>query len=120
MSPNSSQYSQTLPYFVCTEWGNQCVTNCNGDNTCANACRADHPCGAQDPVRVNSTTSSSTTMGATSTNGAAATTSISSYGSSSPSTGAAATYGLHYSKIGSQLGYLAVAAGMVGGLAFFL
>ncbi|PNS20393.1 hypothetical protein CAC42_5843 [Sphaceloma murrayae] len=26
ISPNSTEYSQTLPYFVCTEWGNQCVT----------------------------------------------------------------------------------------------
>lgn len=39
VSPNITQYSQTLPFFVCQEWGNQCVANCNGDNTCADSCR---------------------------------------------------------------------------------
>lgn len=73
LQPNASQYSQTLPYFICTETNNQCVGNCNGDSTCQSACRASHPCGAQDPVRVN-TTSTTSTMSATPTNNAAATT----------------------------------------------
>lgn len=60
LRPNVTQFTQTLPYFICTEWGNQCVTNCNGDNTCASACRQDHPCGAQDPQKPNSSTISST------------------------------------------------------------
>ncbi|KAL1609358.1 hypothetical protein SLS59_001724 [Nothophoma quercina] len=59
VSPNITQYSQTLPFFICQEWGNQCVNNCNGDNTCANSCRADHPCGAQSPYLGNATSSSS-------------------------------------------------------------
>ncbi|KAI0837481.1 hypothetical protein F5Y06DRAFT_270527 [Hypoxylon sp. FL0890] len=57
--PNVSEYSLTLPYFVCQEWGNQCVKNCGQDNTCAAACRDDHPCGALNPTRVNSTSSTS-------------------------------------------------------------
>jgi len=60
LSPNVTQYTQTLPYFICSEWGNQCVTGCNGDNTCSSACRQDHPCGAQDPIRPNSSTITST------------------------------------------------------------
>ncbi|KAJ4363696.1 hypothetical protein N0V95_001011 [Ascochyta clinopodiicola] len=64
VAPNITQYSQTLPFYICQEWGNQCVKNCNGDNTCANSCRADHPCGAQSPYLGNSTTSS--TMSSTS------------------------------------------------------
>jgi hypothetical protein len=38
--PNVTQYSQTLPFYICQAWGNNCVKNCgNGANTCANACR---------------------------------------------------------------------------------
>jgi len=58
ISPNASQISQTLPYFICTEYGNQCVTACNGNTDCQSNCRSQHPCGAQDPVRVNTSTSS--------------------------------------------------------------
>jgi len=60
LRPNITQYTQTLPFFICQEWGNQCVTACNGDNTCSSACRQDHPCGAQDPIKPNSSTISST------------------------------------------------------------
>ncbi|KAF2626844.1 hypothetical protein BU25DRAFT_411375 [Macroventuria anomochaeta] len=66
VSPNITQYSQTLPFYICQAWGNQCVANCNGDNTCANSCRADHPCGAQTPYLGNATSSSvSSTASAT-------------------------------------------------------
>ena len=58
IAPNITQYSQTLPYFICTEWGTQCVNNCNGDSTCGSKCRDDHPCGAQDPYKGNATVSS--------------------------------------------------------------
>ncbi|KAI0384116.1 hypothetical protein F5Y04DRAFT_249011 [Hypomontagnella monticulosa] len=64
--PNVSEYSLTLPYFVCQEWGDQCVKGCGQDNNCASACRENHPCGAQNPTRVN-TTSSSAHPSATST-----------------------------------------------------
>ncbi|RDW73174.1 hypothetical protein BP6252_07081 [Coleophoma cylindrospora] len=65
LSPNASEYSQTLPYFICTEYDTQCVTACNGDTTCQAACRDDHPCGAQNPTRVNTSTSSSMSSTAT-------------------------------------------------------
>jgi len=61
-SPNASEYSQTIPFFECQEFGNQCVTACNGDPTCQAACRDNNPCGAQNPTRVNITTSSSSTI----------------------------------------------------------
>ncbi|KAE8451041.1 hypothetical protein EG329_004713 [Mollisiaceae sp. DMI_Dod_QoI] len=60
MAPNASEYSQTLPYFICTEYGNQCVAGCNGNTACQSDCRTQHPCGAQDPTRVNATTTSAT------------------------------------------------------------
>jgi hypothetical protein len=58
VSPNITQYSQTLPFFICQEWGNQCVNACSS-NTCADKCRADHPCGAQSPYKGNATASAS-------------------------------------------------------------
>ncbi|KAI2472561.1 hypothetical protein F4781DRAFT_383170 [Annulohypoxylon bovei var. microspora] len=68
--PNISEYSLTLPYFVCQEWGNQCVKNCGQDNGCSSSCREDHPCGALNPTRANTTSSASasaTTSSATAT-----------------------------------------------------
>lgn len=53
-----SEYSLTIPYFTCQEWGNQCVDGCKGDAGCATSCREDNPCGAQDPERVNITSTS--------------------------------------------------------------
>ena len=54
---NLTKYTLTLPFYICQEYGNQCVKNC-GDNTCASKCREDHPCGATDPQRANSTLTS--------------------------------------------------------------
>ncbi|KAJ0108930.1 hypothetical protein J7T55_005475 [Diaporthe amygdali] len=71
--PNVSEYSLTLPYFVCTEWGNQCVTACGQDSSCASACRQDHPCGATDPSPANSTSSTATASGTASATSADAT-----------------------------------------------
>jgi len=75
MSPNASEYSQTLPYFVCTEYGSQCIAGCGGNTACQSDCRSQHPCGAQDPPRINVTTTSSsmtaTTVPVGATSGAA-------------------------------------------------
>ncbi|KAK6583382.1 hypothetical protein PZA11_004458 [Diplocarpon coronariae] len=71
LTPNLTEYSQTLPYFTCTEYGSQCVAACNGNSQCQSACRDDHPCGAQNPTRVNlsTVTTSSTKSPAGATNG---------------------------------------------------
>lgn len=61
LSPNASEYSQTLPFFICQEYGNQCVTACTGNTKCQSSCREDHPCGAQNPTRVNTTSTASLT-----------------------------------------------------------
>ncbi|RMD42107.1 hypothetical protein DV735_g2980, partial [Chaetothyriales sp. CBS 134920] len=67
IAPNASEYSQTLPYYICTEVNNQCVANCGiGNNECASSCREDNPCGAQSPTRVTTTkTTASATSAAT-------------------------------------------------------
>jgi len=36
------------------------VAGCAGNTVCQSACRDDHPCGAQNPTRVNTTSTSST------------------------------------------------------------
>ncbi|KAF1936734.1 hypothetical protein EJ02DRAFT_459268 [Clathrospora elynae] len=72
IAPNITQYSQTLPFFICQAWGNNCVAACNGDNICQSACRSDHPCGAQNPYRGN--TSIPTTMSSTNAPGGASAT----------------------------------------------
>ncbi|KAL5346593.1 hypothetical protein ACLOAV_008300 [Pseudogymnoascus australis] len=69
LSPNMTEYSLTIPFHICIEWGQQCVAGCGGVSTCQAACTEDHPCGAQDPPRV--ITTSTTTSGA---HGAASTT----------------------------------------------
>lgn len=69
--PNASEYSQTIPFYECQEAGNQCVARCpKTDSACQTTCRTANPCGAQNPTRVNTSTTS--TMSATRTGDAAA------------------------------------------------
>ncbi|KAG9240763.1 hypothetical protein BJ878DRAFT_524340 [Calycina marina] len=58
-TPNAANFSQTIPFFECQEYGNQCVDAYGVVNTpCQSACRVDNPCGAQKPTRVKITISS--------------------------------------------------------------
>ncbi|KAL2870019.1 uncharacterized protein BJX67DRAFT_303116 [Aspergillus lucknowensis] len=71
-SPNASEYSQTIPYYLCTEQNNRCVDACpQTDASCQDQCRTANPCGAQNPKLANTTS----TGGTTATNTAASTTS---------------------------------------------
>ena len=65
VAPNVTQYSQTIPFYVCQEWGNQCVKNCNGASGCQDSCRKDHPCGAQSPYKGNTSIPTLSTASAT-------------------------------------------------------
>ena len=67
--PNASEYSLTIPFHECQEYGNQCVRACpSNDAACQTDCRTRNPCGAQDPKRVNiSTTSTGAPSTATAT-----------------------------------------------------
>jgi len=57
-----------MAYYICTEAGNQCVSKCQQhDSSCQTACRVDHPCGAQDPIRINVTTTTTAASSATAT-----------------------------------------------------
>ena len=59
-----TEYSLTIPFHICIEWGQQCVAGCGGVNTCQAACTEDHPCGAQDPSRGNATATTTTSTAA--------------------------------------------------------
>jgi hypothetical protein len=116
ISPNLTQYTQTLPYNICQQWGTNCVADCGiGENACADACRRDHPCGAQDPFKGNATsTSSGASHSATAkptgsrdasstipiTGFAGATTSPDAPGAASSLVGFGASYGLAVTLVG--------------------
>ncbi|KAK1984952.1 hypothetical protein LZ30DRAFT_686541 [Colletotrichum cereale] len=118
--PNMSEYSLTLPYHVCQEFGNQCVAACGiGANACSNSCRVDNPCGAQNPTRVNVTSTAGATATASATETAGAVFSgipgsPAGSGSGSGSSGAATL------EMGRSAGLAVLVGGVIGGIAFLL
>lgn len=128
--PNSSQYSQTIPYYECTQSATNCVNKCEQtDTSCQSACRSDNPCGAQHPIRLNTSTIS--TMAATTTSGGGVASSASnsagntftgfggSSTASSKSVAPARIQGLALG-LGGKYGLLVVLGGMMGGFMFML
>ncbi|KAB2577862.1 hypothetical protein BFW01_g4472 [Lasiodiplodia theobromae] len=125
LSPNVTEYSQTMPYFICTEVNNRCVDSCGtGNNQCASDCRTEHPCGAQNPTRVNvTTTSSASTASATSSSTGGA--DYSSFGDgnsgdSSSSSGGSSGAGAVAVDLGAKYGLAMIVSGLVGGAALLL
>ncbi|MCJ1352391.1 MAG: hypothetical protein MMC33_002375 [Icmadophila ericetorum] len=131
ISPNLTQYSLTIPYFECITFVTQCVNNCpQGDGACQSACTSDNPCGAQNPTRVNLTTTSTTmsatptgtgTLAATGTDnvytgfGGQPTTTAATGGSGTPSSASQLALGL-----GQAYGLGAVLFGVAAGFTIFL
>ncbi|KZZ90222.1 hypothetical protein AAL_07323 [Moelleriella libera RCEF 2490] len=66
LQPNVSEYSLSLPYFICQKYVEQCQAACSS-NDCKSDCAEKHPCGAQSPTRANKTTTTAT-AGASATN----------------------------------------------------
>ncbi|KAL4969321.1 uncharacterized protein BDV14DRAFT_102514 [Aspergillus stella-maris] len=67
-TPNASEYSQTIPYYLCTEQNNRCVDACAQiDSSCQSNCRTDNPCGAQNPRPPNNTANGNATSTGTAT-----------------------------------------------------
>ncbi|MCJ1374765.1 hypothetical protein MMC20_005997 [Loxospora ochrophaea] len=118
-SPNASQYSQTIPYFICTEENQQCETNCNGDSTCQSACQTDHPCGAQDPIRVN-TTSTTAAAAATSTGTTTGATYNGFGGATTTAASAASRIGALSVSLGQTYGLALIIAGFFAGFTLLL
>jgi hypothetical protein len=66
LQPNASEFSQTIPFHLCTEANIQCEKRCpSGDNNCITGCRTARPCGAQNPTRINATSTASGTASST-------------------------------------------------------
>jgi hypothetical protein len=123
LQPNVSEYSLTLPYFVCQEWGNQCQENC-ADSACATSCREDNPCGAQEPTRVNETTSASATAsqtGATATDDTAIHTGLDGTGASeTASAGTSQGVTVRALEKGSLAGFFVLVASVCAGVVVML
>lgn len=126
-SPNATEYSQTLPFYICQEWGNQCVKGCGQNNVCSNDCRANHPCGAQSPTRLNSSTLTSTRgpTGSGTANSAGATTTgpaLTGFGGAAATTTAAGGKGAATAamNLGQSYGLAIVFAGFFAGFAMIL
>ncbi|OJJ46077.1 hypothetical protein ASPZODRAFT_133057 [Penicilliopsis zonata CBS 506.65] len=129
VSPNASQYSETIPYFECTESNNQCVDNCQGDSSCQSACRQDNPCGAQNPTRVNVTTTkggktATATDGSSGTGSAATDVVYTGIGTGAVTVTSDAKAGLAVRGVSFEAGHLyglvAVVSGFLAGMAVLL
>ncbi|KAK9469130.1 hypothetical protein V1512DRAFT_73779 [Lipomyces arxii] len=55
--PDLTQYSLTIPYYMCMEEVQMCADNCI-DNSCVSACRQNRQCGASNPHTFTSTKTS--------------------------------------------------------------
>ncbi|KAH8682437.1 hypothetical protein BX600DRAFT_430318 [Xylariales sp. PMI_506] len=112
MQPNVSQYTLTIPYFTCTEWTNQCVTACGSNNDCSSSCRQDHPCGATDPPKTNTTTTA-TTASATGSSSTSSATIYNGLAGTSSTPNAAPAFG--QMQLGGALSFFMLAAGVTAG-----
>lgn len=127
ITPNASEYSQTIPYFICTQVNENCVKACGtSNNACSSACRQDHPCGAQNPgvANTSSISATSTSSGSSGSSATAATTTgFGSFGdatttaSSTSSTKSAAIAALN---LGNTYGVAVIAAGVFAGFGLML
>lgn len=125
IQPDIGNFSQTIPFFLCQEFGNQCVNACGTGNTpCQSACRTDNPCGAQNPTRVNITTSSSVvataTDGSTATAGPAIYTGLGESSSSSSKSSDKDSGSNAVLAMGHSYGLAVVLAGLFTGFAMVL
>lgn len=121
VTPNVTQYSQTIPYYECTVEQSDCVTACGlSDNDCSNACKEKFVCGATDPKKGNKTLASqsatATSSGATSTGTDTGTGFAKADGSSDSGSGAGALLleAAHAYELGLVAAGIAVGAAVVG------
>ncbi|KAI5798930.1 hypothetical protein EDC01DRAFT_23410 [Geopyxis carbonaria] len=110
ITPNLTEYSQTIPYFQCTIDLNACVKGCSGDPKCNTQCPKTHVCGASSPKKSNSTktTSSATASASASATGDSSDDSGSGFASSDGSSNA--------SSDSSGAGGLVISVGKAYGL----
>lgn len=122
-SPNASEYSQTIPYFLCTERNNQCVANCEGvanKLSCQSDCRENNPCGAQNPTRVTLTATESTPNPTASESSTKTDVVYDGFGEDSATDDDGSGAGRLALEIGQVYGMGIMVAGFIGGFALLL
>jgi len=126
-TPNITEYSQTVPFFICQEWGTQCAANCGQNPTCQADCTQNHPCGAQSPAPPNSSvlTATPSASGAAATNAATTTGGgqYSGFGGAAATTTASTTKkgaAMAAVDVGKSYGLAVVFAGLFAGFAVLL
>ncbi|KAF2403965.1 hypothetical protein EJ06DRAFT_527545 [Trichodelitschia bisporula] len=120
-TPNMTEYSQTIPYYECTEWGTQCVKNCGQNNACSSDCRQNHPCGAQHPTRVNTSSISPTaTKAGSGSDSSASATDAGTFGGANSGTKSGSKSAAAAVSIGQTYGLAVVAAGIFAGFGLLL
>ncbi|OHE92018.1 hypothetical protein CORC01_12657 [Colletotrichum orchidophilum] len=118
--PNMTEFSLTLPYYVCQEYGNQCVKACGlGANQCASNCRQNNPCGAQNPTRQN-TTSTAGTATASATASETSNAIYTGLGDSGSSSGSSSGSGAAALEMGRSAGLAILVGSLIGGAALLL
>ncbi|EOD51901.1 hypothetical protein GTA08_BOTSDO13357 [Neofusicoccum parvum] len=121
ISPNVSEYSQTMPYYICTENNNRCVNNCaSGNNQCASDCRTKNLCGAQNPTRVNTTTTASSTSASATSSSTGSNFNSFGDGDSGDSSSSKSGAGALALDLGAKYGLAMIISGLVGGAAVLL
>ncbi|KAL7908855.1 hypothetical protein GGI35DRAFT_452221 [Trichoderma velutinum] len=116
--PNISEYTLTLPFFICQQFVIQCRAACGQDNTCASNCATDNPCGATDPKRYNSTsTATTTTPAATSTTAGPDTIFTGTPGGGSGSSGKGKSMAAPVAEVGRAYGLAVLLGSMFVGFA---
>jgi len=120
--PNLTEYSETIPYYICTNEQGDCITGCGaGNNDCAAQCRKTYVCGATHPKTSNKTTSASAsgtaTPSATGT-GSSSGNGFATEGGTSSSSNSNSGAGAMLLQVGSAYGMGVVAAGIAMGVAF--
>jgi len=121
VTPNISDYSLTIPFHECQEYGNQCVANCGQNNNgCANNCRVDNPCGALSPTPVNATSSSSSSATATGTSSTSSASNFASFGGGGNNGGSNKNAASSLMQTGQFYGFSVVATGLFAGFCLML
>ncbi|GAD96034.1 predicted protein [Paecilomyces variotii No. 5] len=121
-TPDSSQYKQSLPYFVCEANFGQCIQNHPNDLDGQEQCKQqEKTCGTKDATSASSSTSSAaassaaaTTMATSTTGGTAASTTAAKATAATSSSAASAA------KLGQDYSAALLAGGLLAGFRFVL
>ncbi|KAF8543417.1 hypothetical protein BDD12DRAFT_802032 [Trichophaea hybrida] len=123
LRPNLTEYSETIPYYICTIEQGQCITACGaGNNDCAVQCRKTNVCGATHPKPYNTTASASASGTAASASasatGSGSDSGFATTGGGSSSSDTKNAAGALFLQVGRAYGMGVVAAGIAVGVAF--